>query len=103
MTNILIQSVAIGITSLDFLCMGLRAFPDNLVKARTIAFSTLIVAELLRAYSSRSERHILLFEIGIFSNPTMIYATTFPPSVFISSYIYTSFTANILYCIFKLN
>ena len=76
MTNILIQSVAIGITSLISYVWGLRAFPDNLVKARTIAFSTLIVAELLRAYSSRSERHIL-FEIGIFSNPTMIYATTF--------------------------
>src|SRR5699024_6412042 len=38
-------------------------------------FATLISAELLRAYSSRSERYTL-FEIGIFSNPTMVYATT---------------------------
>lgn len=74
--NIIVQSIAIGVTSLASYIWGLKVFPDSLVKARTIAFSTLIMAELLRAYSSRSERHIL-FEIGIFSNPTMIYATTF--------------------------
>ncbi len=75
MVDIMIQSITIGATSLLAYVWGLKVFPDSLMKARTIAFSTLILAELLRAYSSRSERHIL-FEIGIFSNPTMIYATT---------------------------
>lgn len=75
MVDIIVQSLAIGFTSLFAYVWAIRAFPDSLTKARTITFATLIVAELLRAYSSRSERH-LLFEIGIFSNPTMIYATS---------------------------
>ncbi len=75
MVDIIVQSIAIGGTSLMAYVWGLMAFPESLAKARTITFSTLILAELLRAYSSRSERHIL-FEIGIFSNSTMIYATT---------------------------
>lgn len=76
MYSIIVQSIAIGGTSLAAYIWGLRAFPDNLIKARTIVFSTLILAELFKAYSSRSEKHIL-FEIGIFSNPTIVYATTF--------------------------
>ncbi|NLY67312.1 MAG: calcium-translocating P-type ATPase, SERCA-type [Tissierellia bacterium] len=75
MVDIIIQSIAIGLTSLLAYAWALKAFPDSLIKARTITFATLITAELLRAYSSRSERH-LLFEIGFLSNPTMIYATT---------------------------
>ncbi|NLW22242.1 MAG: calcium-translocating P-type ATPase, SERCA-type [Tissierellia bacterium] len=74
MYSIIVQSLAIGATSLLAYTWGLKAFPDNLIKARTIAFSTLILAELLRAYSSRSEKQTL-FEVGIFSNPTMVYAT----------------------------
>lgn len=75
MVDIIVQSIAIGATSLFAYIWALKAFPDNLIKARTITFATLILAELLRAYSSRSERH-LLFEIGFLTNPTMIYATT---------------------------
>ena len=41
--------------------------------AETMAFVTLSSAELLRAYTARSERHLLV-EIGIFSNPYMQYA-----------------------------
>jgi len=74
MVDIIVQSLAISATTLFAYTWALKAFPDDLTKARTIAFSTLILAELFRAYSSRSERH-LLFEIGIFSNPTMVYGT----------------------------
>ena len=74
LVDIVVQSIAIGATSLLAYAWALGAFPNNLIKARTITFATLITAELLRAYSSRSERH-LLFEIGLFSNPTMVYAT----------------------------
>ncbi len=42
--------------------------------ARTFAFVALICAELLRAYSSRSERQSV-FRQGIFSNRSMVYAT----------------------------
>ncbi|MDR7870133.1 MAG: calcium-translocating P-type ATPase, SERCA-type [Tissierellaceae bacterium] len=76
MVDIIVQSIAIGATSLLAYVWALKAFPDSLIKARTVTFTTLIMAELFRAYSSRSERH-LLFEIGILSNPTMIYATSF--------------------------
>jgi len=75
MIDIIVQSIAIGTTTLLAYIWALNTFTDSLMKARTITFATLILAELLRAFSSRSERHIL-FEIGIFSNPTMIYATT---------------------------
>ncbi|NPV93549.1 MAG: cation-translocating P-type ATPase [Firmicutes bacterium] len=42
--------------------------------ARTFAFVTLITAELLRAYSSRSTRHSV-FSLGFFSNKSMVKAT----------------------------
>lgn len=42
--------------------------------ARTYAFVSLILAELFRAYSSRSE-HESVFKIGLFSNKTMLKAT----------------------------
>ncbi len=71
---IIIESFTIGAVSLLAFIWGLRVYPNNLPMARTITFATLITAELVRAYSSRSERYIL-FEIGFFSNKTMVYAT----------------------------
>jgi len=71
-----IESISIATVSLLSYIWGLNTFPGNLELARTIVFATLITAELVRAYSSRSERYILL-EIGIFSNKSMIYATLF--------------------------
>ncbi|MBQ4270363.1 MAG: cation-translocating P-type ATPase, partial [Clostridiales bacterium] len=43
---------------------------DPLTGARTVAFATLILAELFRAYASRSER-ISVFKLGLFSNKLM--------------------------------
>jgi P-type Ca2+ transporter type 2C len=40
---------------------------------RTVAFATLVVAELLRAYTARSERYSL-FALGVFTNKYMQYA-----------------------------
>ena len=48
----------------------------SLASARTMAFSTLILAELLRSYSSRSI-NFTLFHIGVFSNPSLVKATAF--------------------------
>lgn len=45
-----------------------------LTEGRTLAFTTLIFSELLRAYSCRSERFSVL-RIGLFSNKTMLGAT----------------------------
>ena len=53
---------------------GTAGVPDEtLVHARTMAFATLIVAELLRAFTARSERHSI-FRIGWFSNKQMLVA-----------------------------
>jgi Ca2+-transporting ATPase len=56
----------------------LAADDPQLVKARTIAFTTLICVELLRAHSCRSE-HFTLNKIGFFSNRSMLaaFATSF--------------------------
>ncbi len=72
---IIFQSVAIAIGSLLAYRWGLKTYGNqNLIIARTITFATLITAELLRAYSSRSEKHTI-FEIGMFSNKTLTFAT----------------------------
>lgn len=47
---------------------------QGLLMARTIAFTTLISAELIRAYSSRSERYSLI-KLGVFSNRTLVWAS----------------------------
>ena len=77
--GIMFQSIAIAASSLLAYKWGLNTFGstgEGLVQARTIAFTTLILAELLRAYSSRSDK-FSLFKIGLFSNMTMVYATLF--------------------------
>ena len=43
---------------------------EALTGARTVAFATLILAELLRAYASRSER-MSVFKLGLFTNKLM--------------------------------
>lgn len=47
---------------------------EALTGARTVAFATLIIAELLRAFASRSER-ISVFKLGLFTNKLMNIAT----------------------------
>lgn len=47
---------------------------QGLLMARTIAFTTLISAELIRAYSSRSERYSII-KLGVFSNKTLVWAS----------------------------
>ncbi|NMB07963.1 MAG: calcium-transporting P-type ATPase, PMR1-type [Tissierellia bacterium] len=74
---IVLQSGAIAIASLLAYRWGLKTYGiDKLIIVRTIVFATLISAELLRAYSSRSRKHSI-FEIGVFSNKTLNYAVLF--------------------------
>lgn len=54
---------------------GIDTITDTgLEMARTIAFTTLITAELIRAYSSRSEKYSII-KIGIFSNKVLVWAS----------------------------
>ena len=53
--------------------LGLQRYPDHLAAAQTVAFVTLCVSELVRAFTARSEYHSLFF-IGVFSNRWMVWA-----------------------------
>jgi Ca2+-transporting ATPase len=66
--GIAVQTVAISLAVLTAFQIGLEAGEAH---ARTMAFATLSISELLRAYTSRSERSSLL-AIGVFSNKWML-------------------------------
>ena len=69
------QSLAIAAASLLSFWWAQNSYgSENLALVRTIVFTTLITAELLRAYSSRSQKYTL-FKIGFFSNRQMVLAT----------------------------
>lgn len=76
LVGIILQSIAVGGASLLAYKWGLSAYSGDINKARTITFTALITAELLRAYSSRSQRYTL-FKIGFFTNRTLVYGTLF--------------------------
>lgn len=77
---ILVQSLAIFSAVFTSFVIGLNVLFANdalrLENARTMAFATLILAELFRAYSSRSER-VSVFKLGLFSNKMMNAAVLF--------------------------
>jgi Ca2+-transporting ATPase len=68
--GIVVQTVAITTAVLVAFRIGLRV---SLPHAQTMAFATLSISELLRAYTSRSERYSL-FSLGVFSNKWMQWA-----------------------------
>ena len=78
--GIAVQSIALVATVLGIYLWALNKYPDyatnpeHLSYARTYAFVTLILAEVFRSHSSRSERDSI-FKIGLFSNKTLVYAT----------------------------
>ncbi|MDH7474867.1 MAG: cation-translocating P-type ATPase [Anaerolineae bacterium] len=71
--GIVVQTIAITTATLTAFIIGLHWYPNQVHVAQTMAFTTLSISELLRAYTSRSERYPLL-KIGIFSNKWMQWA-----------------------------
>lgn len=69
-----VQSVIETVVTLAAFVWALRTSGNDLVFARTMAFTTLIMAELARAYTSRSERYSL-WAIGPLTNRWMLGAT----------------------------
>ncbi|MGH8669188.1 MAG: cation transporting ATPase C-terminal domain-containing protein, partial [Burkholderiales bacterium] len=65
----LVDAIAI----LTVFYLGLQRYPGELAAAQTIAFVTLCVSELVRAFTARSEYHSV-FSIGLFSNRWMVWA-----------------------------
>ena len=68
--GILVQTVAITAVTLAAFFIGLNGDPEHYEFAETMAFVTLSISELLRAYTARSE-YFPLFKIGVFKNRWM--------------------------------
>lgn len=68
--RILVQGVVDTIAVLGAFRIGLALFPETVHHAQTMAFATLAISELLRAYSARSERYFI-WQIGPLSNKYM--------------------------------
>jgi Ca2+-transporting ATPase len=73
LSGIAIQAAAISLAVLAAFRIGLHWFPDNVHHAQTMAFATLSISELLRAYTARSER-FNIWQIGVWANRAMQYA-----------------------------
>jgi Ca2+-transporting ATPase len=71
--GIITQSIAITAATLGAFIIGRHWFGGTEAHAQTMAFTTLAISELLRAYTSRSERYSL-FSVGVFSNRFMQWA-----------------------------
>ncbi|MFZ5352705.1 MAG: calcium-translocating P-type ATPase, SERCA-type [Bacillota bacterium] len=84
LTGIAIQSLALLAAVLGAFVWGLNKYTggltavsgNGLTMARTVAFATLILAELFRVYSSRSERFSIV-KLGVFTNRTLVAASVF--------------------------
>jgi len=93
--GIIFQAVAISGSCLlaYYWAMQKYGVGEGLSEARSIVMTTLITAELLRAFSSRSQDYTL-FKIGIFTNSTMNMAVLGAFALTVAV-IYIPFAANI--------
>ncbi len=73
-TGILTLSIAQTIAVLIAFVWSLNTHGGDLLYARTMAFTTLTVVELIMAFSCRSER-LPLLKLGVFSNRSLIWAS----------------------------
>jgi Ca2+-transporting ATPase len=71
--GILIQTIAITAVTLGAFAIGRFIDPEHIEFAETMAFVTLSISELFRAYTARSEFYPLL-KIGLFKNKFMNWA-----------------------------
>jgi Ca2+-transporting ATPase len=72
--SIAVVSLADTVAILGVFLIALERFLGHLLAAQTMAYTTLVCSELLRAYTSRSE-YQSIFSIGFFSNRWMVWAT----------------------------
>jgi len=87
--GILIQTIAITGVTLAAYFLGLKVQPNHPEYAEAMAFVTLSLSELVRAYTARSEYYPLL-KIGIFTNRNMNLAFLFSAAL-IFAVIYIPF------------
>lgn len=77
--------------------LGTGRYPGQIEAAQTMAFVTLCVSELLRAFTARSE-HLSLFKIGVFSNRWMVGATVLS-FLLVLTVVYTPFLQPFFYTV----
>ena len=73
LTGLIVVPIVDTIAVLSVFAIGLAQYPNHMQNAQTMAFVTLCVSELFRAYTARSE-HYSVFKIGFFSNKSMQWA-----------------------------
>jgi Ca2+-transporting ATPase len=78
--GILLQSIALTVAVLGVFVLALNQYSTE--TARTMAFTTLVLAELFRSFTSRSE-DITVFRLGLFSNPTLLLGTGLSAGLFL--------------------
>ena len=69
--QVLFQGIMVCSASLIAFAVTYANNPENLARARTMAFCVLVYAELLRALAARS-RTLTLFQLGLFTNPYLL-------------------------------
>ncbi len=72
--GISVVAVVDAIAILLMFTLGMGRYPGRIEAAQSMAFVTLSVSELVRAFTARSE-YLSVFKIGIFSNRWMVGAT----------------------------
>jgi ATPase, P-type (transporting), HAD superfamily, subfamily IC len=73
--KILIRGVLIGLCTLIVFVMTLYTTSGNLMKARTMAFATLVMSQLVHVFECKSERNSI-FDINLFNNIYLVGAVT---------------------------
>lgn len=68
-----LQGVLVGFSALAAFGVVYMNHPDDLERARTMAFCVLVYGELLRALVARSQT-LTLFQLGLFTNPILLVA-----------------------------
>ncbi|MFW5884407.1 MAG: cation-translocating P-type ATPase, partial [bacterium] len=87
--GLLVQAVVMTVAVLASYLWALERYPGDLESARTIAFATLVLSELWRAFTARSDRHSL-FSVGLGTNRWMLAAVA-SSLAFLLAIIYVPF------------
>ncbi len=69
--TILLQGVLVGGVALAAFGITRAAYPDQVERARTMAFCVLVYGELFRALAARSQT-LTLFQLGLWTNPFLL-------------------------------
>lgn len=69
--TILLQGVLVGGVALAAFWITYAAYPDQVGRARTMAFCVLVYGELFRALAARSQT-LTLWQLGLWSNPVLL-------------------------------